>query len=179
MLEWIRNLLTRKHKLKSGDLVQDIGDSFHAVEDPGIVIEVYEDRYSYRHPWLLGLLKVNYDGIVVRWLDKKGTSHVYPAPCVKKLELSAEKTEKLKVQIEERFNTPKPPPEQFMDEQLKIPFDWQDLEEDEDTEPTPAIEPVEPEPAEEKPSLNKMQEKLREVQRIVEERARTQEDSEE
>ena len=178
MLEWIRKFLTRKQKLKTGDLVQDIGDSFHAVEDPGIVIEVYKDRYSYRHPLFFGLLKVNYDGIVVRWLDKKGTSHVYPSPCVKKLELSEERAEKLKVQIEERFNKPKKPPEPLLDEQLKIPFDWQDLAEELDTEPTPAIEPVEPE-TEEKPSLNKMQEKLREVQRIVEERARTQENSEE
>ena len=174
MLSWLRKLLVKKYKLSTGDLVKDIGDTFHAVSDPGIVIEVYEDRYTYRHPLFFGLLRVKIDGIVVRWLDKKGTSHVYPSCCVRKLEISEEKAQQLKVEIEERFNKPKEPlpPVTKTTEQLDIPFDWEDFEKGEDTEETDPIPEVPPE----KPALNKMQEKLREVQKIVEERNKNKEE---
>ena len=47
MLGWIKKYITKKYKLNTGDLVKDIGDSFAAVEDPGIVIQVFKDRYDY------------------------------------------------------------------------------------------------------------------------------------
>jgi len=170
MLGWIKKFITKKYKLNTGDLVKDIGDSFAAVEDPGIVIQVFKDRYDYRHPLFLGLVKVKIDGIMVRWLDKKGSSHMYPACCVAKLKLPEEKAKQLRTSAEERFEKPKPVPSGKDTQQMDIPFD---LEWD-----IPEIEI--PEEVEEKqdPALNKMQEKLREVQRIVEERKRREEGEE-
>lgn len=163
MLGWIKKYITKKYKLNTGDLVKDIGDSFAAVEDPGIVIQVFEDRYDYRHPLFLGLVKVKIDGIMVRWLDKKGSSHMYPACCVVKLELPEEKAKQLRTSAEERFEKPKPIPVMGKDtQQMDIPFD---IEWD-----IPEMELSKEKEEERDPALNKMQEKLREVQRIVEER---------
>ena len=171
MLAWIKKKLGQKYKLKLGELVTDIGDGFTKVEEPGIVIEILPDRYSYRGP--LGI-KIDMDGILVRWLDKKGKTHVYPACCVHRLELSEEKAENLRAAAE-KFNTPKAPVEE---KQLDIPFDTLDdileIPEILEESTSPSLEAA-PEP-EEKPSLNKMQEQLREVERIVRERA---EDTEE
>ena len=165
MLGWIKKHITKKYKLNTGDLVKDIGDSFAAVEDPGIVIQVFKDRYDYRHPLFLGLLKVKIDGIMVRWLDKKGSSHMYPACCVAKLELPEEKAKQLRTSAEERFEKPKPVPSHKDTQQMDIPFD---LEWD-----IPEIEEEKQDPV-----LNKMQEQLREVQRIVEERKKKEEGEE-
>lgn len=169
--KYLKSWLERKYKLETGVLVKDIGDGFSSVEDPGIVIELFPDRYEYRHPLFLGLLKINIDGILVRWLDKKGTTHVYPACCVKALEVSDERAEQLRTSAEERFDKPKEPPldplEQEFEKQMEI-FDTLGFPlEDDSTEAQVAPSP-EPEP--EKPSLNKMQEKLREVERIIKER---------
>ena len=165
MLGWIKKHIRKKYKLNTGDLVKDIGDSFAAVEDPGIVIQVFKDRYDYRHPLFLGLLKVKIDGIMVRWLDKKGSSHMYPPCCVAKLELPEEKAKELRTSAEERFEKPKPVPSYKDTQQMDIPFD---LEWD-----IPEIEEEKQDPV-----LNKMQEQLREVQRIVEERKKKEEGEE-
>ena len=168
MFTWIRQKLEKKYKLKLGQLVSDIGDGFSRVEEPGIVIEVLPDRYSYRNA--VGI-KINIDGILVRWLDKKGRTHVYPTCCVTPIEMPEEKAEKLR-EAAEKFNKPKPVPE---DKQIDIPFDTLDdiLEIPEDLfEETTQTEGAAPEPeVQEKPSLNKMQEQLREVERIIKERA--------
>lgn len=189
VLEWIKKRLARKYKLSTGDLVKDLGDGFSAVEDPGIVIELFPDRYQYRHPLFFGLLKIDIDGILVRWLDKKGTTHVYPACCVDRMRVSEERARQLRTTAEERFDKPKepssPPPEQ-----VKLPLgSEEDLFElpsfdDEPTDPgiPPAPETTEadPEPEKnEKRSLNKMQEQLREVERIIKERSQTKDDEDE
>ena len=173
---YLKKLLERKHKLKTGDLVKDIGDGFASVDDPGIVIELFPDRYEYRHPLFFGLFKINYDGILVRWLDKKGTTHVYPSCCVKKLEVSEEKAEQLRTSAEERFEKPKEPLAEELEKQMEI-FDAIELPPEIDDEAdTIDAAPPEPEPEPIKPSLNKMQEKLREVERIVKERNEAEEE---
>jgi len=169
--KYLKDWLERKYKLNTGELVKDIGDGFSSVEDPGIVIELFPERYEYRHPLFLGLFKINIDGILVRWLDKKGTTHVYPACCVKKLEVTEERAERLRTTAEERFEKPKEPPldplEQEFEKQMEI-FDALGLPPIDDEADT--VDAVPPEPEPEKPSLNKMQEKLREVERIIKER---------
>jgi len=171
--KYLKNWLERKYRLQTGVLVKDIGDGFSSVEDPGIVIELFPDRYEYRHPLFLGLLKINIDGILVRWLDKKGTTHVYPACCVKKLEVSEERAEQLRTTAEERFDKPKEPPldplQEEFEKQMEI-FDSIELPAIDDEADTVDATPPEPEPEPEKPSLNKMQAKLREVERIIKER---------
>ncbi len=177
--KYIKNLLERKYKINTGDLVKDIGDGFSSVSDPGIVIEVFPDRYEYSHPLFLGLLKINIDGILVRWLDKKGTTHVYPSCCVRILEISEEKAEQLRTSAEERFDKPKEPPldtlQEEFEKQMEI-FDSIDLPEVDDEADTLDAPPPEPEPEIVKPSLNKMQEKLREVERIIKERSEADEE---
>lgn len=173
----LKNKLEEKYKFKTGDLVKDIGDGFSSVEDPGIVIELFPARYEYRHPLFLGLFKINMDGILVRWLDKKGTTHVYPACCVEKMVVSEEKAEQLRTTAEERFDKPKEPPEPpFHEKQLDI-FESLGLPSDEITDNLPMPLPPEPvaleEPFDEdetKPSLNRAQDTLREVERIIKER---------
>jgi len=170
-VKYIKSLLEKKYKIDTGELVKDIGDGFSSVEDPGIAIEVFPDRYEYRHPFFLGLLKINIDGILVRWLDKKGTTHVYPACCVKRLELTEERAEQLRTSAQERFEKTKEPLQEEFEKQMEI-FEalGEALGTDMDTveqEPEEEIQQVEEQL---KPSLNKMQEKLREVERIVKER---------
>lgn len=173
MLKWFNKFLLRKRALSVGDLVQDIGDGFERVEDPGIVIQIYEDRYTYRHPLFLGLLPLKVDGITVRWLDKKGTSHIYPSLCVKKLEVSEEKAEALRTTAAERFEKPESPAPESTDDQLGFPFD--DLG-DELTEPV-----ITPPPAVEKKTkeLSKMKKKLKEVEKIIEDRKKAKQEGEE
>jgi len=148
--------------MKVGDIVKDKGDSFKAIEDAGVIIEVLPERYSYRTPWSLGLVKVKYDGILVRWMDKKGTTHVYPCCCVNKLELSEEAAEELKKSAEA---THQPMPPQDEENAVDVAETLEGLPFDEDTD-----EDEEPITVAEKPSINKLQEQLKEIERIVAER---------
>ena len=181
---YIKSLLERKYKLKMGDLVKDKGDGFARVEDPGIVIELFPNRYEYAHPLFLGFLKIHIDGILVRWLDKKGTSHVYPACCVEILTVEDEVAERLRTTAK-GFDEPALPPEKSDEEFEKQMEIFDSIEEattgasieEADTLDAPAPEVQEDAP--QKPSLNKMQEQLREVERIIEERTRTKEEGEE
>ena len=90
---------------------------------------------------------------------------MYPACCVAKLELPEEKAKELRTSAEERFEKPKPVPSYKDTQQMDIPFD---LEWD-----IPEIEEEKQDPV-----LNKMQEQLRECQRIVEERKKKEEGEE-
>lgn len=153
-------------ELVVGDVVKDIGDSFQSIKDAGVVIEVLPERYTYRNAFGI---KVKYDGILIRWMDSKGTTHVYPCCCVKKLELSPEAAEDLRKSAEEKYKKP-------LEEELKV---FEDIfsEVTEEVEQDSSTEEVEPEA---KPPLNKLQEQLREIERIVAERnAAAAEDSDE
>jgi hypothetical protein len=162
--------------LKQGDLVEDIGDSFSRKEELGVVLEVVKERYKLYPPYFFGLISIPVDGVLVRWLDKKGTSHIYPACCVRKKTLSDQKIKSLKVELEKHIEdsigddkAKKMKPIDPMSELFPLPDDPAFPEEEDPFDGLPEEE-VETEEVEKKKKLNKLQEQLKEVERIVKER---------
>ena len=161
VVEYLTKRFLNGCDMQIGDLVKDKGDSFKALEDPGVIIEVLPERYTYRWHFGLGLFKIKYDGILVRWMDKKGTTHVYPCCCVTKLELSPQAAEELKKAAEAKQVEGLPPlPDNVVDvEETLEGFPFNDTAEE--GELTTVVN---------KPSKTKLQEQLKEIERIVAER---------
>ncbi len=162
--------------LKQGDLVEDIGDSFSRKEELGIVLEVVKERYKLYPPYFFGLISIPVDGVLVRWLDKKGTSHIYPACCVRKKTLSDQKINNLKIELEKHIEasigdqTKQMKPIDPTSELFPLPDDPAFPEEEDPFDGLPEEEPETEEETEKKKKLNKLQEQLKEVERIVKER---------